>query len=95
MAEAGVKPLGERTGLNSDMLDLPAFVANAVRDRSRVAVGLPLLDDHPAFVDRADAQIVQRYVDPDEELHGGVLLERVENSIVGSRDAGGTFSPSC
>jgi hypothetical protein len=77
------------------MLDLPALVSNEPRNGGGFAVGLPFLDEHSAFVDHTDARTVQRYVDPDEELHGGVLLERVENSIVGSRDAGGTFSPSC
>src|SRR3954470_256532 len=70
------------------MLDLPALVADKTRDRGRVAVGLSLLDDDPAFVDHADARTVQRYVDPDEELHG-TMLQRVENPIVGSRDVDG------
>src|SRR3954451_4146398 len=70
------------------MLDLPALVANEARDRGWVAIGLSLLDDDPAFVDHADARTVQRYVDPDEELHGN-RLQRVENPIVGSRDVDG------
>src|SRR5437763_12515535 len=70
------------------MLDLPALLANEARDRGWVAIGLSLLDDDPAFVDHADARTVQRYVDPDEELHG-TMLQRVENPIVGSRDVDG------
>src|SRR5712692_6911408 len=71
------------------MLDLPTLVANEARDRGRLAVGLALFDDHSAFIDYADARTIQRYVDPDEELHGGILLKRLRTPIVGSRDAAG------
>lgn len=69
------------------MFDLPALVANEPRDSGGFAVRLPLLDEHSAFVDHTDARTVQRYVDPDEELHGVMLLFMGEDLIVGPRGA--------
>jgi hypothetical protein len=82
--KASVKPLGERAGLKADMLDLPALVPNEPRDGGGFAIGLPFLDEHPAFVNHTDARTVQRYVDPDKELHGDILQEGLRTFIVGS-----------
>src|SRR5260370_14191086 len=63
------------------------------RTKRAIAAGslsvFPSLIITPPFVDHADARTVQRYVDPDKELHGGMLLKGLGSPIVGSRDADG------
>jgi hypothetical protein len=69
-----IEPLGKCTGLQANMFDLAAPMANETSNRLWLALTLALLDDDAALVDNADARSIEGNIDTDKELHELALL---------------------